>query len=219
MELESNLMNAYSTAYRMACENLRDRHIDELSLNTNAIRISGSDCLLAVKYLGQEYIVDTGSGDVSLSGSEAPVTTTVKVLILHYLLHSKVVPLSGKMISFKEIPGGGAIYYQTFHKRAISPLVKVFSGNIEGFYRTAEQFAGIRERYGDASVTIHIFPLIPVTYVIWRGDEEFPASGTILFDETVTSFLPGEDIVLAASFGVYGLMEQLKKIGSRADTM
>jgi hypothetical protein len=205
-------MNAYQTAYELACENLKARDIDDICLHTNAVRIPEIPGSVSLKYMECDYIIDLGSGNVRLVNSEKQVTTTVKVLLLHYLLNARICPLTGKLISFKEIPGGGSIYYQTFHKRAITPLVKTFATNPEKLYKAAEQFNGIKENYGDASVTIRVFPLIPVTYVIWQGDEEFPASGTILFDETVTNFLPGEDIVLAASFGTYALMEQLKKI-------
>lgn len=207
MEMESNLMNAYQTAYEMACNSLKSKDIEEICLNTNAERIFGEDSSVSLKYLDNNYVIDIRSGSVSFADSQNSVSTTIKVLLLHYLLHSKISPLSGRLISFKEISGGGAIYYQTFHKRAISPLVKAFSNNIEDFYKAAEKFSGMKETYGDASITLRVFPLIPITYVIWQGDDEFPASGTILFDESVTSFLPGEDIVLAASFGVYELIK------------
>ena len=51
-----------------------------------------------------------------------------------------------------------------------------------------------------------MLPLVPVTCVVWAGDEEIPPSATILFDDSITSYLPVEDIVLAASYGVYALM-------------
>lgn len=206
MDLESNLMNAYQTAYELACKSLMEKDAEEISLNTNAV-YNKDDNTLILKYLNQEYVVNCRTGEIIYKDVQSPVTTTVKVLILHYLLNSKITPLSGKLISFKEIRGGGAIYYQTFQKRAIHPLVKTFADDIDGFYKAAAKFQGIKENYGHASITMKIFPLVPVTYVIWQGDDEFPPSGTILFDEAITNFLPGEDIVLAASFGVYALMQ------------
>jgi hypothetical protein len=205
VEMESNLMNAYQTAYEMACERLNKRDAEEISLHTNAIHNKETHTL-SLKYLNTEYLVNYNTGAIHAAGSQNPVTTTVKVLILHYLLHARITPLTGKLISFKEIPGGGSIYYQTFQKRAIHPFVMTYANDMDGLYRAAARFQGIKEGYGHASVSIRVFPLIPVTYVLWQGDDEFPASGTILFDESVTSYLPGEDIVLAASFGAYGLM-------------
>jgi hypothetical protein len=211
MELESNLMNAYLTAYTMGCEKLAKLDPEEVSLNTNTIYLKESNCI-SVKYLNKEYIVDCSNGEVSVKDSSEEVTTTVKVLIIHYLINSRIRPLTGNMISFKEITCG-AIYYDTFYKRAISPLIKTFSGRLDAFHKAAEVLGGIAEKYGNASRTIKIFPLVPITYVLWEGDDEMPATGTILFDKSITNFLPGEDIVLAASFGVYALMAQARGYG------
>jgi hypothetical protein len=126
--------------------------------------------------------------------------------MLHYLINAQPKPLSGKSISFKEVPNGGSIYYSTFKKRAIDPLVKTFSEDLQGFREAAALLEGSAESFGDASTTINAFPFVPVTYVLWQGDEEVSPSGTILFDASVSSFLPVEDIVLAASFGAYKLI-------------
>ncbi len=206
MELESNLKNAYSEAYKIACEKLKKLDWDEVSINTNSVFDSKSQSLL-LKYLNREYRVHCPTGDVTCKSMEDGVTTTVKVLLLHYLINANIRPLSGKLISFKEIKGGGAIYYQTFQKRAIQPLIKTFGQAAGRLYNAGAKLGGTAEKFGNAAVTLRIFPLVPITYVIWQGDEEVPANATILFDDSVTSFLPGEDIVLAASFGTYELMK------------
>ena len=56
-------------------------------------------------------------------------------------------------------------------------------------------------KYGDTAVTMNVLPRIPVTYVIWEGDEEFPANATVLFDATAQYYLPTEDLVVAAAAG------------------
>jgi hypothetical protein len=40
--------------------------------------------------------------------------------------------------------------------------------------------------YGDKAVRFYPFPLIPVTYILWRADEEFPASVSVMFDSSIT---------------------------------
>lgn len=205
MELESNLANAYLQSYTLACESFVQMDFESVSQNSNAPYNKVANTLL-VKYLNRNYLVDCATGAVTLAEGQGEITTPVKVLILHYLITAKPQPLSGKLISFKEIPGGGAIYYSTFYKRAVNPLAKMFAANHAGLYKAAEKLSGTKEKYGHASVTVNIFELVPVTYVVWEGDEEIPSSATILFDHSITSYLPGEDIVLAASYGVYELM-------------
>jgi len=206
VELESNLKNAYKQAYKMACEKIINMDPVKISYNTNAY-YDEDQKVFYIKYLNEDYVVDCMTGDVKKKFSQEEVTITVKVLILHYLINANSKPLTGNLISFKEIKGGGTIYYQSFYKRAIDPLIKAFQDNPDKLLIAAEKLSGIRENYGSASVTINIFPLVPVTYVIWQGDEEVPSSGTILFDDSVTSYLPNEDIVLAASYGTYQLMK------------
>jgi hypothetical protein len=209
MELESNLMNGYSEAYRIACEGFVKMNPEEIAVNTGAIFDRIKYCL-SIKYLNSEYSINCSTGEVTGLDLTELVTSTVKVLILHYLIKGDGKPLSGKLISFKEIPGGGSIYYQIFQKRAIVPLVKTFSKNCDGLFTAGEKLAGEKEKFGHASVAIRVFPHVPVTYVIWLGDEEVPDSGTILFDQSVSDYLPTEDIVLAASYGAYELMKQSK---------
>lgn len=209
MEMESNLAGAYTAAYKIACARLGALDAGEICLNTNAV-FDKCENNIKLKYLNNEYSIACSDGSVKCLNSDDEVTTTVKVLILHHLINARVKPLTGRLISFREIPGGGSIYYPTFQKRAVSPLVKTFGSNPDALYQAAERLGGIREKYGNASVTIKVFPLVPVTYVVWLGDEEIPASGTILFNETVTAYLPGEDTVLAASFGAYELMKQTR---------
>jgi len=37
---------------------------------------------------------------------------------------------------------------------------------------------------------------VPITFVLWRGDEEIPPSGNVLFDASIPSYLPVEDIAV-----------------------
>ncbi|MDI6632634.1 MAG: DUF3786 domain-containing protein [Thermoanaerobacteraceae bacterium] len=47
---------------------------------------------------------------------------------------------------------------------------------------------------------------------MWGGDEEFPASGGVLFDATVSGYLSTEDCVVLAQAGVSALRAALKAV-------
>jgi hypothetical protein len=207
LEQESNLRNAYFEAYRIACEKLAKCNVNEICQNSKAVfeRRTNSYTL---KYFGAEYNVDCINGAISLKDSSDEVKITEKVLILHYLINSKPEPLIGRYSSFMEIPAGGSIYYSSFKKRAIDPIVKVFSNNLQTFDKAATYLHGVPANLGSVSTTINVFSMIPITYVIWQGDDEIESSGTILFDASIINFLPAEDIALAASFGSYKLIEK-----------
>ena len=59
---------------------------------------------------------------------------------------------------------------------------------------------------GDAAARFMAFPRVPITHVLWRGDEEFPPEATILFDETIPRYFPTEDIAALSGASVYRLM-------------
>ncbi|HWQ79308.1 MAG TPA: DUF3786 domain-containing protein [Anaerovoracaceae bacterium] len=213
MERESNLTNAYLEAYRRACGRLLDCDPETVCQNSKAVYENGTKTY-RIPYFGRQYRISCADGEVSFQGdSDEPekdpteLPTTEKVLILHYLIHAQPKPLTGRTISFKEVPNGGSIYYPTFKKRAIDPLVKTFSEDFPGFAEAAAALGGSAEKLGDAGMTIHAFPFVPLTYVVWKGDDEIASSGTILFDSSVFHFLPVEDIIVAASFGVYKLID------------
>ena len=210
MGSEPGLTNAYQEACRLAGKKLTECDSGTVCMNTKAV-FSEETATYSVRYFNQECRVRC-EGDGVVFESPIDIDTAEKVLMLHYLIHASSAPLTGRSISFKEIPGGGAIYYPTFKKRAIDPFVRAFSSNPEGFLASARSIGGGKEAFGDVSVAVPVFPLVPVVYVIWQGDEEIASSGTILFDASVTEFLPVEDIVVAAGCGTYRLISELKRI-------
>lgn len=204
---ESNLTKAYEDAYRIAGAKIARCNPEEVCQNSKASFEQATNTFL-VKHFNSEYRVARDSGVVCSPVASAAPTVTEKVLILHYLLHAQPQPLSGKSIAFREVPGGGALYYPAFKKRAIDPLVKALADQPAAFQKAAVALSGVPEKYGTVSVTLYAFPFVPITYVLWQGDAEMPASGTILFDASVAAFLPVEDIVLAGSFGAYRLIKE-----------
>ena len=61
------------------------------------------------------------------------------------------------------------------------------------------------------AVTINAFKRVPITFVLWRGDEEFPPDGSILFDATVSDYLSIEDINVLCERITWKLVRLLKE--------
>ena len=67
---------------------------------------------------------------------------------------------------------------------------------------------GARKReFGDASVTIPVFPHLPVTVIVWKGDSEVHGSANLLFDPTASSYLNTEDLAAVGTFVVTQLIK------------
>ena len=189
----------YTAAHNKALEMFQAQSPEEMA------RYSGyqlRDNRFQVNFLGQEFEVEYPTGKFSPEPSpEGELPIFAQILILHYLANTKPVTEEGKLISYKELPGGN-IYIQPFTNRAIRPLVQQFGDNPASLIEVASEIGGEPVRHGDAAVLVRAFPRVPVTMVVWGGDDEFPASGNILFDVSAGSVLHTEDFAVLASFVV-----------------
>ncbi len=159
-----------------------------------------------VLFLGTPYLIRYPSGDVCYKDTrDKEPALWEKILVLHYFCTSDGTPLAEEHISFKEVREA-MLYLPTFEKRAVTPLLGRFGENPEEILEPSKRLGGRRDELGDCSVTIPAFPRVPITLVFWKGDEEFEARLTILFNRTVVRYLPAEDIVLSTQMMAYRLI-------------
>ena len=85
-------------------------------------------------------------------------------------------------------------------------MLSTFGQDLPLYAKAAAALGGEPLSLGDAAARFMAFPRVPVTHVLWGGDEEFPPEATILFDETIPGYLPTEDIAALAGASVYRLM-------------
>jgi hypothetical protein len=210
---QRNYEYAHTQAYTLATEALaKIKDIREQCRNSGAqYLVAGSQRFITLQYLNRLYRITLPEGEVSLSDSQEAVLLKTKVLLLHYLLYAKGTPLSGRMITFKEL-AEGAIYFPTFAKRTLNQLTRNFGKSPQRLVDVAEKLGGQKAAFGDVSVTISAFPRIPITLVLWQGDSEFPPSAGIMFDATVIDYLPTEDIIVACEAIVWTLVKSLKPV-------
>lgn len=163
--------------------------------------------LFRVPFLGAEYLVSYPDGKITGTRGEEDVPLAKKVCILHYLTHASDISPAGRYITFKDLPNG-SIYTGPFNNRAVRPLVSIFGKKPEMLVSAGEMMGGRRVEVGDWAVTVDIFPKVPITFVIWEGDEEFPASGNVLYDASAPLHLETEDYALLPGMAVF----EMKKL-------
>jgi hypothetical protein len=192
---QQNYQYGYGLAYKLACEQLtKIGDIDQLCLRSGArYQIIDSQKVIMLRYLDRSYQIAFPDIDISLIDSKQEVPIRDKILMLHYLTSAKGIPISNKLIAYKELPEGVS-YFPTFAKRAIKPLLDNFGKEPHLLLDVAQKLGGNKAVYGDVAVTINAFSYVPITLVLWRGDEEFAPEGSILFDSTISDYLPTEDI-------------------------
>jgi len=128
----------------------------------------------------------------------AQVQPHLQVLALHYLLGCDDRSLTGRPMSFAQAPGG-PVYLEAFKKRVLDRLAEAFGSDPSKMLRAGEVLHGERVPLGDAGIRLLVFPKMPVTAIVWKGDEEIPANASMLFDELTASILPTEDLAVLGS--------------------
>jgi len=215
---QQNYEYGYELAYKLAGEQLaRFDNIEQQCLKSGArYQVIDSQKIIILEYLNQSYQIVFPDIDISLINSKEEVPIRDRILILHYFTQAKGTPITNKVIAFRELPEG-ANYFPTFSKRAIKPLLDHFGRQPERLIDAAEKLGSHKADYGDVAVTINAFNYVPITLVLWRGDEEFNPEGNILFDSTISDYLPTEDINMLCETISWKLIKYLKKTKNRVE--
>ncbi|MBU1209427.1 MAG: DUF3786 domain-containing protein [Proteobacteria bacterium] len=106
------------------------------------------------------------------------------LMVLLYLLEAKGVEPTSTWISEKELKGG-TTFFRGPHALRVEELKTAFGKNPEAFGRAGNRLGGVDLLFGDKAFSLTVFPKVPLAYVLWKEDEEFPARVTVMFDSTI----------------------------------
>jgi hypothetical protein len=119
-------------------------------------------------------------------------------LLLYHLLTADGMPLSEKWVSFADLPGG-RIYNTAFQGYSGDQVSRKFGLNLASFRQACLSAGGMEVSLASASFRFCALPRIPLMITYWLGDEDFPSSCRILFDESATHYLPIDGCAILGS--------------------
>ncbi len=194
-------------AFRLAGQKLASINIEQQCRRAGAeYKITDGKETVKLDYLDKSYRITLPQMETVCTEDGRPAQPRDKLLILHYILNADGSPLSGRLVTYKEIPSA-TTYFPTFQKRTVNPLLDSFGKSSDRLVAAAKTMGGAGADYGDVAVTINAFSRVPLTLVLWRGDEEFPAEGSILFDSSITGYLSAEDITVLCEIIAWKLVK------------
>jgi len=196
----------YNAALEIAKKELSSRNPLQFCRSSGTLFVEeGGSTIIRLRFLNRMITISWPDLEF-YQDSDEEIPIKKKVLILHYLNGSKGAHLTEQLITFQDIPSA-RFYLEAFNRRVKYPLVKTFGDQPEKLPLWAKELFGAnKSSIGDISVMIEALPDIPVTLVIWKGDEEFSSDGTILFDSSIKDILSAEDISELTSMIVYPLI-------------
>ncbi|MGQ9566104.1 MAG: DUF3786 domain-containing protein [Candidatus Bathyarchaeales archaeon] len=146
-----------------------------------------------MRFLGLRLCLDDGSIYDELRRKPLTSWDTTVYFLLYGYANANEVPETTKLISFTQLVGGLA-YYKAFVERSIRPLAKTFGPMPQAFMKAAKLLGGVPQTYAEYSVKIYSLPFVPLTVMLWSGNEEFSTSANILFDSNANNFLTTEEL-------------------------
>jgi hypothetical protein len=208
--LELVRQKAYRKTFEIACNRLAALSLDEQARKAGVTLIEkGQSWNLSVRFFDET--VELSIPGFTFSSSKSSNTTlAAKIILLHYLIHASGVPLTDELVAYEDIPGCRS-YAPVFERRVTKSLVSAFGHDRDAFTRAGISLGAAETDFGDASFTLNAFPRLPVTFILWEGDQDFPPSMKVLFDSTVHLYLPLEDIVVVSKMAATRIFKEARK--------
>lgn len=116
----------------------------------------------------------------------------LELVVLLYLQKASPAPLMNEMVTAKELREGH--FFVGFHELDVGGVADRFGTDPEGFRKAATAAGGVGKNYADQAYRFLPLPKIPVTYMMWFGDEEFKPRVTVCFDRSIEAHLAADGI-------------------------
>ena len=163
-----------------------------------------------LKSLGMDFSVHPGKREIKNIQPEGEIILKkysyfFNLSALCYLINSRDIPLSGKLVKPAGLKGGG-IFFRGSHVLPLEKIAEKYGNDKAGFIEKGKNLNGNIMNYGDASVELLPLPRIPVTLILWLSDDEFPARADLLLDSTCEQHLPLDIIWSIAMMSVLAVM-------------
>jgi hypothetical protein len=175
----------------------KDLDPNEIAQRCN-LEYNSAESFFNLRMLGTEYRIPHPGFELLPSTENKPATPYEQILLLRYLCEGKFFPSQDTQLSYNEFPWGD-VYYRNFEGRCLKRCANAFGKDIPRFVKMIErqpQLNATRLNSGDASYHLEFINGLYITIILWQGDDEFPPSAQILFDDNFVFAFTAEDLAV-----------------------
>lgn len=175
-------------------ETLADRDMDEVCGLALVSKMPPKGWI--VPFLNRHILVDQQTRCIFLEkgGSREFVDNPLlELLCLVYLINAGPETITGDRVGAQDLKTGH--FFKGPHEIDVNPLLSRYGNDPDGFRIAAEALGGASLHMGDLAYRFLPFPKVPVYYVMWFGDREFPANLSVLFDRSIECHLRADAIL------------------------
>ena len=135
------------------------------------------------------------------------------LVLLTYLIRSRSIGLTGRMVTGSEIKGGD-FFFRGPHVLFTRPLEEKFGRDAQTFKEVGLRLGGGQTEFGDVSFRLWPLPKIPLGYILWLADEEFSARLVVTFDASIEEHFPLDVIWALVNLVGGAILGETKRMGS-----
>ncbi len=174
-------------------DKLLQLHPTDVCNRTEAIYHPAREGFLLPVYNLRYLILPKEKKILRVEGNDKPVEEELLpyfyLMVLVYLNEAKDIKPAHTWVSEKDLKGGST-FFRGPHRLQVEELTTLLGKNPENFLKTGKTLGGSEILYGDKGFAIEVFPRVPLAYILWKGDAEFPPKINVLFDSTIESHIP-----------------------------
>lgn len=127
-----------------------------------------------------------------------------RIFVLRFMIESKMMPSSGKYVTYRDIPNGD-LYFRQFQGRCIFRLKFGYGFKLDKFEEGMKQMGGTPVKMGDVAYAFDILEGLSMIFILWEGDDEFEPSAQILFSDNFGTVFKAEDLAVAGDIAIGNL--------------
>ena len=189
-------------------EDLFQRDVNQLAELTGiTLRLEDGESFFDFLYWGKPVLLSSRDFLARDPESQHPLPPIHQAMIMYYFHSSKGSPATGNWISFSEL-ADGQFYNSAFQGYTAKKLTQYFQTDYDNFEARNEVQRGVKVDFGDGAFRYQILPQIAILIVYWKGDEEFPPSYKILFEDIADYHLPTDGCAILGSMLVGKLIAE-----------
>jgi hypothetical protein len=164
---------------------------------------------LIFSFLQEEILLDCGQRCFKRRHyGHWEVTTDPQLELVALLFLSQVTatpPLTQEMITVADLKE--AHYFTDPHQLHLDPLLERYGNDLPGFQRASFALGGKSLNLADAAFQFLPLPRIPLYFLLWFGDGEFPPLFKVLFDRSIETYFSASGIWLLINLVCTNLLQ------------
>lgn len=160
---------------------------------------------ICVNVFNEKFIVDLEKQIIANPAREK-ISPLLPLFLLHYLACAKDIPLNNTPASPHQLKGG-IFFFRGAHELPLNKVAEKFGNNPEKFLERGEKLGGEKVKFGDAAVKLNLLPRVPVTFIIWKKDEEFESQVNLILDKSVEEQMNLDILFLGLLYAIEKMLE------------